>query len=437
MSALWRINLWVCGFFLLVTLACMALLVHQALEDVRRELQSAEAVVEYLSETAERDPVSLQPRLTQGLRHVRVHWLAADEQALQPVQDGLDAWLGRLLFAEVRENARALDLADGRRVQIALDPRDEIDEVWDSVQQLLSLCAMALVVSLLTIRWAVHRGQGLLDELLQALQLVCAGQLKVRLRCAGGPEARQLATHFNRMAGALEQAGSDNARLTQALLAVQEQERNQLAQTLHDDLGQYLAGIRAQACLLRLVTDQPQTVERTMQELDYNCEHLQHGFRALVHDLYPVVLQHLSLADAISLLVEQWQARQGIDCRLRLSAQLPTLSAPDKTHLYRVLQEALTNIARHACASQVRVRLQHHGARLRLLVQVRVRLQHHGARLRLLVRDNGRGAVQPQRPGVGLYSMRERARSLGADLRIISHPGAGWALTLSMPLEVT
>ncbi|KAI2669780.1 sensor histidine kinase, partial [Pseudomonas sp. TNT3] len=69
MSALWRINLWVCGFFALVTLACMGLLVHQALADVERELQSAEAVVGYLSETAERDPASLQPRLTRSLRH--------------------------------------------------------------------------------------------------------------------------------------------------------------------------------------------------------------------------------------------------------------------------------------------------------------------------------------------------------------------------------
>ena len=420
MSALWRINLWVCGFFALVTLACTALLVHQALADVERELQSAEAVVEYLSETAARDPVSLQPRLTQGLRHVRVHWLAADEQPRPAVQDGLDAWLARLLFTEGRHGASVLDLADGRRVQIAVDPRDEIDEVRDSLQQLLSLCAMALLVSLLTIRWAVRRGMGLLDELLRALQQVCAGQLKVRLRTEGVPEARQLAVHFNRMTAALEQAGSDNARLTQALLAVQEQERTQLAQTLHDDLGQYLAGIRAQACLLRLVADQPATVERTMVELEHNCEHLQQGFRALVHNLYPVVLQHLSLADAIRLLVEQWQGRQGIDCRLRLSAQLPTLSAPDKTHLYRLLQEALTNLARHADASQVRVRL-----------------QHQGARLRLLVRDNGRGAAQPQRPGVGLYSMRERARSLGGELRIISHPGAGWALALSMPLEVS
>jgi two-component system sensor histidine kinase UhpB len=397
----------------------MGLLVHQAVEDVERELQSAEAVVEYLSETAERDPASLQPRLTSSLRHVRVRWLAADEAARLPVQDGLDAWLGRLLFAEARHSARVLDLNDGRRVQIAVDPRDEIDEVWDSLQQLLSLCGLALLLSLLTIRWAVRRGMSLLDELLRALQQVSGGQLQVRLRAKGLPEARQLATHFNRMTAALEQARADNTQLTQTLLAVQEQERTHLAQTLHDDLGQYLAGIRAQACLLRLVADQPLVVERTVRELEHNCEHLQQGFRALVHDLYPVVLQHLPLAEAFGLLVEQWQGRQGIDCRLRVSTELPALSVSDKTHLYRLLQEALTNIARHADASQVGVRL-----------------QYRGGRLRLLIRDNGRGAQQPQRPGVGLYSMFERARSLGGELRIISHPGAGWALALNVPLEV-
>ena len=68
---------------------------------------------------------------------------------------------------------------------------------------------------------------------------------------------------------------------------------------------------------------------------------------------------------------------------------------------------------------------------------VRVRLQLRSGQLRLLIRDNGRGAAQPSRPGVGLHSMFERARSLGGELRIISHPGAGWALTLSMPLEAS
>lgn len=419
LSALWRINLWVTGCFAMVALACAGVLLHQAVADVERELQSAEAVVAYLADTAERDPQRLQPRLTQSLRHVRVHWLAAGEAAQLPQEAGLDAWLGRQLLGPRHDSSRVLALADGRRVVIAVDARDEIDEVRDSLQQLVVLCSLALLLSLLTIRWAVRRGMGLLDDLLQALRQVSGGQLATRLREAGLPEARQLAEHFNRMTASLQQARADNTQLTQALLAVQEQERTQLAQTLHDDLGQYLAGIRAQLCLLRMVADQPAAVAQTTRTLELDCERLQQGFRALVHDLYPLALQHMPLAEAFGLLVSQWQASQGIDCRLRVGEQLPALPGPSRTHLYRLLQEALTNVARHAGASQVRVRL-----------------QRSAKGLHLLVRDNGCGASQPQRPGVGLHSMAERARCLGGELRILSRPGAGWALDLNIPMEV-
>lgn len=420
LSAQWRINLGVTCCFAMVTLACAAVLLHQAVADVERELQSAEAVVAYLGDTAERDPQRLQPRLTQRLRHVRVHWLAAGEAAQLPQETGLDAWLGRQLLGQRRDSGRLLELGDGRRVLIAVDARDEIDEVRDSLQQLVVLCGLALLLSLLTIRWAVRRGMGLLDDLLQALRQVSGGQLTTRLREAGLPEARQLAEHFNRMTASLEQARADNTQLTQALLAVQEQERTHLAQTLHDDLGQYVAGIRAQLCLLRMVADQPTQVVQTTRTLELDCERLQQGFRALVHDLYPLALQHMPLAEAFGLLVSQWQASQGIDCRLRVGEQLPVLPGASRTHLYRLLQEALTNVARHAGASQVRVRL-----------------QRSAKGLRLLVRDNGRGASQPQRPGVGLHSMAERARSLGGELRILSRPGAGWALALNIPMEVS
>lgn len=331
----------------------------------------------------------------------------------------MDAWLGRQLFGERYHSSRLLDLSDGRRVLIAVDARDEIEEVWDSLQQLLGVCGLALLLSLLTIRWAVRRAMGLLDELLGALHQVSGGQLTARLREAGLPEARQLAKHFNRMAAALEQAQADNAHLTQALLAVQEQERTQLAQTLHDDLGQYLAGMRAQLCLLRMVSEQPEVVTQTAQALEFNCERLQQGFRALVHNLYPVALHYMPLAEAFGLLVSQWQASQGIECRLRVGEHLPALPGPSRTHLYRLLQEALTNVARHAGASQVRVRL-----------------QRSTKGLRLFIRDNGCGGCQPQRPGVGLHSMAERARSLGGELRIFSRPGGGWALALNIPEEV-
>ena len=84
------------------------------------------------------------------------------------------------------------------------------------------------------------------------------------------------------------------------------------------------------------------------------------------------------------------------------------------------MQEALTNVARHADASEVRIRL-----------------QRRGQGLRLLVRDNGQGTALPLRPGIGLRSMRERSRSLGGELRLHSRPQAGWALCLNIPLEVT
>ncbi|MCJ8203715.1 sensor histidine kinase [Pseudomonas sp. RGM2987] len=417
MSPLWRINLWVTAFFALVTLACATLLLHQAVADVKRELQSAESVVHYLRETAERDPASLQSRLTGSLRHVRVRWLAPGELFPPQVDEGFQAWLGRRLL-DAGPTAQVVDLRDGRRAWIAVDPRDEVEEILDSLVQLLGVCAMALLLSLWVIRWAVRRGMRLLDDLQQALLQVSVGNLHVRLPADGVAQKQFLAGHFNSMVAALGEAQADNARLTEALLVVQEQERTRLAQTLHDDLGQYVAGIRARACLLRLLIDQPTALEQTVSQLETHCEHLQQGFRALVQDLYPVVLQHLPLDAAIGLLAEQWQQNQDIACRLSIDGPLPPLSASHKTHLYRLLQEALTNVARHAGATQVRIRL-----------------QHRAGRLRLLVRDNGRGVPQPARPGVGLHSMAERARSLGGELRIISQPGAGWALALNIALE--
>ncbi|POF44103.1 hypothetical protein B0D71_04730 [Pseudomonas laurylsulfativorans] len=130
------------------------------------------------------------------------------------------------------------------------------------------------------------------------------------------------------------------------------------------------------------------------------------------------LLKALANEDRLLILCQLTQGERNVgELEKMTGVRQPTLS---QQLGIRFLQEALTNIARHADASQVRVRL-----------------QHHGAHLRLLVRDNGRGAESPQRPGVGLHSMRERARSLGGDLRIFSHPGAGWALALSMPLEAS
>ncbi|MFI8608204.1 HAMP domain-containing sensor histidine kinase [Pseudomonas sp. NPDC077649] len=420
MSALGRINLGVSLLFVLVTLIGLALLLRQASQDVRRELLAAEAVVEYLGEVARTRPASLRPELTDNLRHIRVSWLQPGEQPKVQSESAIEHWIAERLLGSSSLVADVWPLDDGRELSIVLDPFDEIEEIQDSLLQLLLLSAFALALSLLTIRFAVRRGLGVLDELLAALNQVGAGRFDTRLQHHGLAEAQRLAGHFNAMATTLQQVQADNAELTQALLELQERERTRLGQTLHDDLGQYLSGIRAQACLLKVVADRPQQVQDTALQLDHNCERLQHGFRRLIRDLYPVVLERLELGPALQQLAADWQQAQGIRCRLLLGERLPSLPLASKGHLYRLVQEALTNVARHADASEVRIRL-----------------QRRGQGLRLLVRDNGRGTQLPLRPGIGLRSMRERSRSLGGELRLHSRPQAGWALCLSIPLEAT
>lgn len=411
-SVLWRIYLLVTLFFAFVACLGLTLLLLQAREDVQREVQGAEAVVEYLYEAAKRNPDNLRSRLTGNLRHVRVQWLSMSAGAVEkPV---FKRWLTQRLFT-LQHVPRTLALEDGQQLLISVDPTDEIDEVWDSLLQLLMLCFIALLISLVAIRWAVSRGLRVLDELLSALQQVSQGQLDTRLPAHSLAEARQLAGHFNSMATTLQQVQADNAELTQALMALQERERAQLGQTLHDELGQYLSGIRAQACLLKAVADHPAQVRVTAYSLDVCCQRLQEGFRALIRDLYPVVLEHLELDEALQLLSENWQSAHSIRCHVAVSRHLPSLTLSTKAHLYRLVQEALTNVARHADASEVRIRL-----------------HFQGRRFRLFIRDNGCGAQLPHRQGIGLRSIHERARSLGAVLRVHSRPHAGWALCLTL-----
>ncbi|MCJ1878405.1 sensor histidine kinase [Pseudomonas nitroreducens] len=412
MSALWRINLLVGLFFALLAGVCLAVLVHQGNDDVRREMDAARGVLEYLREAAQRDPASLDPDLTAGLRHVRVHWL--DSAAPAP-HTGLDDWLVTRLYPDLPAPT-LLTLADGRRVQLSLDPRDEIDEVRDSLVQLLVLFGVSLLASLLAIRWAVQGGLRVVEQLHGALENVSRGQFQVRLPDHALPEAQRLASGFNGMVGELERACVENAELTRALLAVQERERQQLAQALHDDIGQYLAGIRAQVFLLRSLEGQDGIGCVTLDRLEQHCQGLNESFRALVRDLYPVVLERVSLEEALRLHVGQWQASQGVRCSLHLEP-LPALPTVAKAHLYRLLQEALTNVARHADARRVRVIL-----------------RRHCGRLYLWVRDDGRGCNGRPRAGIGMRSMHERARCLGGELHLRRRPGGGLALRLWMPL---
>lgn len=214
----------------------------------------------------------------------------------------------------------------------------------------------------------------------------------------------------------LQDARADNHRLAQALIEQQTRERQQLGQTLHDDLGQYVVGMRAQIKLLQIVAEQPQTVRNVAQLLEQHVSHLQQGFQCLVQDLYPVKLEHLSVTQLLHSVQTHWLQLHGGQCNLHILGTPPQLSLAYKQQLYRLLQEVLTNAQRHGQATHVHIWL-----------------HYKQQAWRLLVRDNGSGGARPHN-GIGLHSMTARANTLNAQLHIQARANRGWSIYLYAPL---
>lgn len=208
-------------------------------------------------------------------------------------------------------------------------------------------------------------------------------------------------------------------KLAARLLSVREEERTRIAREVHDELGQALTAVKMDLSWLagRLSPGNGPLLGRIRSTLQLADSTIQ-SVRRISTELRPSVLD-LGLAAALEWQAQEFQARTGIRCKLRLSAQ-EAVAADVSTTLFRIFQEALTNIARHAGATQAEVVL---------------KKQPDG--LVLLIRDNGRGfdpANSSPSKSLGLLGMRERAATLGGQVDISSAPGKGTRVTARIPL---
>jgi len=211
-----------------------------------------------------------------------------------------------------------------------------------------------------------------------------------------------------------------NRELAQQLIAVQESERLALARELHDELGQRCSAILIEtACLRRCAADDRAALLGAAARADLAAQSLYQIARGLLRRLRPANLDALGLVAALQELCESWEARCGVACVFHADTMDEALPERINIAVYRVAQEALTNVTRHADASQVRLAL----ARVAT------------GWLCLTIADDGRG-MDPARAtrGLGLLGANERAVALGGELRVDSAPGAGVRLTLRIPL---
>lgn len=223
---------------------------------------------------------------------------------------------------------------------------------------------------------------------------------------------------------ALRRSNRQLRELSAALESIREEERTRIARELHDDLGQQLTGLRMNLSWVRsrLRVDQTELLDK-VSGLQKQIDMTIGSVRRITAELRPLMLDDLGLFAAVNWLVEDVAKKTGLEIDLLLDEIEPELDDETASALFRILQESLTNVARHAEASSVQVSL-----------------ARSGERLVLTVVDDGRGmelADQSKPRSFGLIGIRERAYILGGSVSIVSEPGQGFAIEVEVPVPAS
>lgn len=285
-------------------------------------------------------------------------------------------------------------------------PLHEHRAVFDLAVLLIGLLVMVVVNGLLLRH--LFRPLRRLSERMEAADVLRGGQ---RLPVGSAGEIGALERTFNRMLDRLEKERRDaGAHALQA----QEEERQRLARGLHDEVGQSMTAVLLQ--LKRLATNATPEQRSQLAEAQEVVKTSLEDVRRLAQELRPELLDHLGLASALAELASSFEQRTHVHVQRRLARDLRPLDPQAELVLYRVAQESLTNVARHAQASNVRLSL-----------------ERGKSSIVLQVIDNGRGFDPGHVEGGGLRGIRERALIVGGAVAIKQGPDGGVEVRLEVP----
>ena len=216
---------------------------------------------------------------------------------------------------------------------------------------------------------------------------------------------------------------TENQRLALKYVDMQEHERKTLARDLHDELGQYVHAIKLDAVSIRQAAADRPEISETAHAVIANVDRVYEVLRGLIRQLRPVGLDDLGLVAALENCVNEWRSRLPMtQIDMVCAAELDSLTESRALVLFRLVQEALTNVARHSSATRVRIEIGHAAA---------------AQGIDISIADNGRGAdLSAHRSGLGLIGMRERVAALGGSIAVSGASGpAGFEVRAFLPLQ--
>jgi two-component system sensor histidine kinase UhpB len=301
---------------------------------------------------------------------------------------------------------------------ITSHPNDEIDEIWDGIVTQLEVGSAIAVALFLITMMVVSRALAPIEALSQAMTNIAAGGYDTRVKPGGSPELAAICTKLNHLAAAMADAVEERRRLAERSVSLQDAERKEIARELHDEFGPYLFALRAHVSSLMRLADmrEPDTevLRKHGEAILEQINALQLFNRRVLERLRPVGLAELGLCEAIGALVRLWrESHPGVMIETAISQSLGETGETADLTIYRTVQEALTNVFRHASATSVNV-----------TIEPAEPLAIKGRDCALVrVRDNGSGLKPDNKLGLGLTGMRERIAALGGTLTVGSSDG--------------
>lgn len=326
------------------------------------------------------------------------------------------------LFDPGREAARPVTLRGTKlgEAVVSVDPAVQTAEAWHEAGRLMLALAIALPLLCVLVYAALARALRPTRMIRAGLERIAANDLTARLPPFDLAELSAVRDVFNHLAESLDTALAERAELTRKLIALQDEERRHLARELHDEFGQSLAAIRALASSAR------QTAAHDCPSLLGECDGIartatgmMETLRGALFRLRPPDVEELGLVASLEGLVAGWNGRSRGETRfsIRFDGTFETLPATISANLYRIVQEALTNAAKHADATKVNLELTMHEDEIALAID-----------------DDGRSTDPAAKSGMGLLGMRERVAALRGRLSFEAGPNGGSALRVVIPL---
>lgn len=311
--------------------------------------------------------------------------------------------------------------------QLVVTPNfgSEVLELAETLGNLLAVSVMILFLSFFVyrpVRNALAPSEAVLDTLSRMEQ----GDLQARMPNFALIELNRIGEGFNHLADRLESTIHSQQRLARRLLSAREEERQYLSRELHDEFGQYLASLNAEAAFARELADEGVPALRPcVDSIAKTVEHMMETLQQILHRLRPIGLEEFGLLPSLEQLIAGWNQRCR-DSRFTLAVDGEFDDLPDNINvsLYRIIQESLTNAVRHGQPGQVEVIL-----------------QRRPANLVLEIRDDGQGRATSDAAGkagrlggFGRLGMEERVLALGGTLNILSAPQRGTVVSVRLPV---